>query len=111
MHPSPTRADKVFGKGRVEDAIKIAKLARGLADYKVCSFHCWYHDITIAQLAAAFLAGCDAVTAARWAFKLAESTQDRRRAVTAARLAAPVRTGAKYGKGVLTERTKPAATA
>jgi hypothetical protein len=39
------------------------------------------------------------------AFKLAESAQDRWPAVTAAHLAAPVRTGAKSGNGVLTERT------
>ncbi|MEU6477181.1 hypothetical protein ABZ858_09865 [Streptomyces sp. NPDC047017] len=39
------------------------------------------------------------------AFKLAESAQDRWRAVTAAHLAAPVRTGAKSENGVLTERT------
>jgi SRSO17 transposase len=41
---------------RVEDAIKLAKSAAGMADYEVRSFHGWYRHITLAQLAAAFLA-------------------------------------------------------
>ncbi|MFD4977689.1 hypothetical protein [Streptomyces sp. NPDC058424] len=48
---------------RVEEAIKLAKSACGLADYEVRSFHGWYRHITLAQLAAAFLAGCDAQAA------------------------------------------------
>jgi hypothetical protein len=41
---------------RVEEAIKLAKSAAGMADYEVRSFHGWYRHITLAQLAAAFLA-------------------------------------------------------
>ncbi|MEU1599909.1 IS701 family transposase [Streptomyces sp. NPDC005708] len=48
---------------RVEEAIKLAKSACGLADYEVRSYHGWYRHITLAQLAAAFLAGCDAQAA------------------------------------------------
>ena len=48
---------------RVEEAIKLAKSACGMADYEVRSFHGWYRHVTLAQLAAAFLAGCDAATA------------------------------------------------
>ncbi|MER5358837.1 IS701 family transposase [Streptomyces sp. NPDC002785] len=40
---------------RVEEAIKLAKSAAGMADYEVRSFHGWYRHITLAQLAAAFL--------------------------------------------------------
>jgi len=39
---------------RVEEAIKLAKSAAGMADYEVRSFHGWYRHITLAQLAAAF---------------------------------------------------------
>jgi SRSO17 transposase len=48
---------------RVEEAIKLAKSACGLADYEVRSFHGWYRHITLAQLAAAFLAVSDAQAA------------------------------------------------
>ncbi|MEU1600819.1 hypothetical protein ABZ468_50910 [Streptomyces sp. NPDC005708] len=41
---------------RVEEAIKLAKSAAGMADYEVRSFHGWYRHITLVQLAAAFLA-------------------------------------------------------
>ncbi|MGH3804183.1 MAG: IS701 family transposase, partial [Pseudonocardiaceae bacterium] len=41
---------------RVEEAIKLGKAAAGMADYEVRSFHGWYRHITLAQLAAAFLA-------------------------------------------------------
>ncbi|WP_258017431.1 IS701 family transposase [Streptomyces noursei] len=47
---------------RVEEAIKLAKSACGLADYEVRSFHGWYRHITLTQLAAAFLAVQDATT-------------------------------------------------
>jgi SRSO17 transposase len=45
---------------RVEDSIKLAKSACGLADYEVRSYHGWYRHITLAMLAAAFLAVQDA---------------------------------------------------
>jgi len=45
---------------RVEEAIKLAKSACGMADYEVRSWHGWYRHITLAQLAAAFLAVQDA---------------------------------------------------
>ena len=45
---------------RVEEAIKLAKSAAGMADYEVRSCHGWYRHITLAQLAAAFLAVQDA---------------------------------------------------
>ena len=45
---------------RAEDAIKLAKSACGLADYEVRSYHGWYRHITLAMLAAAFLAVQDA---------------------------------------------------
>lgn len=48
---------------RAEEAIKLAKSAAGMADYEVRSFHGWYRHITLAQLAAAFLA-VQAATAA-----------------------------------------------
>jgi SRSO17 transposase len=48
---------------RVEDAIKLAKSACGLADYEVRSYHGWYRHITLAMLAAAFLAVQDARSA------------------------------------------------
>ena len=48
---------------RVEDAIKLAKSACGLADYEVRSYHGWYRHITLAMLAAAFLAVQDAQAA------------------------------------------------
>jgi SRSO17 transposase len=48
---------------RVEEAIKLAKSACGLADYEVRSFHGWYRHVTLAQLAAAFLAVSDAQAA------------------------------------------------
>jgi SRSO17 transposase len=41
---------------RVEEAIKLAKSACGLADYEVRSWHGWYRHITLSQVAAAFLA-------------------------------------------------------
>ncbi|MGW6542808.1 hypothetical protein ACWGBH_08130 [Streptomyces massasporeus] len=41
---------------RVEEAIKLGKSAAGMADYEVRSWHGWYRHITLAQLAAAFLA-------------------------------------------------------
>lgn len=41
---------------RVEEAIKLAKSAAGMADYEVRHFHGWYRHISLAQLAAAFLA-------------------------------------------------------
>ncbi|WP_338671806.1 IS701 family transposase [Streptomyces sp. SCSIO 30461] len=41
---------------RVEDAIKLAKSAAGMADYEVRHFHGWYRHVSLAQLAAAFLA-------------------------------------------------------
>lgn len=41
---------------RVEDAIRLAKSACGLADYKLRSYPGWYRHITLAMLAAAFLA-------------------------------------------------------
>lgn len=41
---------------RVEEAIKLAKSAAGMADYEVRHFHGWYRHITLSQLAAAFLA-------------------------------------------------------
>ena len=44
----------------MEDAIKLAKSACGLADYEVRSYHGWYRHITLAMLAAAFLAVQDA---------------------------------------------------
>lgn len=40
----------------VEVAIRLAKQAAGMADYEVRSFHGWYRHISLAQLAAAFLA-------------------------------------------------------
>ncbi|MFI6056557.1 IS701 family transposase [Streptomyces violascens] len=40
----------------VEVAIKLAKQAAGMADYEVRSFHGWYRHVSLAQLAAAFLA-------------------------------------------------------
>lgn len=46
----------------VEDAIKLGKSAAGMADYEVRSFHGWYRHITLAQLAAAFLAVADVQT-------------------------------------------------
>jgi SRSO17 transposase len=48
---------------RVEEAIKLAKSACGMADYEVRSHHGWYRHITLAQLAAAFLAVQDAQAA------------------------------------------------
>ena len=45
---------------RAGDAIKLAKSACGLADYEVRSYHGWYRHITLAMLAAAFLAVQDA---------------------------------------------------
>jgi SRSO17 transposase len=48
---------------RVEEAIKLAKSACGMADYEVRSWHGWYRHITLAQLAAAFLAVQDAQAA------------------------------------------------
>ncbi|HEX2185476.1 MAG TPA: IS701 family transposase [Chloroflexota bacterium] len=45
---------------RVEEAIKLGKTACGLADYEVRSYHGWYRHITLAMLAAAFLAVQDA---------------------------------------------------
>ena len=48
---------------RVEDAIKLAKHACGLADYEVRSWHGWYRHATLAMLAAAFLAVQAAITA------------------------------------------------
>ena len=48
---------------RVEEAIKLAKSACGMADYGVRSYHGWYRHITLAQLAAAFLAVQDAQAA------------------------------------------------
>ncbi|MFC4906856.1 IS701 family transposase [Actinomadura gamaensis] len=45
---------------RVEEAIKLAKSACGLADYEVRSWHGWYRHITLSMLAAAFLAVQDA---------------------------------------------------
>ncbi|MEO3862900.1 hypothetical protein [Acrocarpospora sp. B8E8] len=48
---------------RVEEAIKLGKSACGLADYEVRSHHGWYRHITLAQLAAAFLAVQQAATA------------------------------------------------
>ncbi|WP_155361810.1 IS701 family transposase [Acrocarpospora macrocephala] len=48
---------------RVEEAIKLGKSACGLADYEVRSYHGWYRHITLAQLAAAFLAVQQAATA------------------------------------------------
>ncbi|MGP3921542.1 IS701 family transposase, partial [Nonomuraea sp. 10N515B] len=47
---------------RVEDALRLAKSACGLADYEVRAYHCWYRHITLAMLAAAFLAVQDART-------------------------------------------------
>ena len=41
---------------RVEDAIKLAKHTCGLADYEVRHWHGWYRHVTLAMLAAAFLA-------------------------------------------------------
>lgn len=41
---------------RVEEAIKLAKSACGMADYEVRSWQGWYRHITLAHLAAAFLA-------------------------------------------------------
>ncbi|MGW3654176.1 hypothetical protein [Streptomyces sp. NPDC000878] len=41
---------------KVEESIKLAKSAAGMADYEVRSYHGWYRHITLAQLAAAFLA-------------------------------------------------------
>jgi len=46
----------VFHQWRTEEAIKLAKSACGMADYEVRSWHGWYRHITLAQLAAAFLA-------------------------------------------------------
>ncbi|MFI6056174.1 IS701 family transposase [Streptomyces violascens] len=48
---------------RVEEAIKLAKSVCGMADYEVRSYHGWYRHLTLSQLAAAFLAGCDAAAA------------------------------------------------
>jgi SRSO17 transposase len=48
---------------RVEEAIKLAKSACGLADYEVRSSHGWHRHITLAQLTAAFLAVSDAQAA------------------------------------------------
>jgi SRSO17 transposase len=48
---------------RVEEAIRLAKSACRLADYEVRSYHGWYRHITLAMLAAAFLAVQDARTA------------------------------------------------
>ncbi|MEW2484740.1 IS701 family transposase [Streptomyces sp. NPDC048411] len=65
--PADTPVEEIVlvpgARWRVEEAIKLAKSACGLADYEVRSFHGWYRHITLAQLAAAFLAGCDAATA------------------------------------------------
>ncbi|MEU1591278.1 IS701 family transposase [Streptomyces sp. NPDC005708] len=47
---------------RVEDAIKLAKSACGMADYEVRHYHGWYRRISLAQLAAGFLAVQDALT-------------------------------------------------
>jgi hypothetical protein len=41
---------------RVEEAIKLAKSACGMAYYEVRSWHGWYRHLTLSQLAAAFLA-------------------------------------------------------
>ncbi|MGW2940150.1 IS701 family transposase [Streptomyces sp. NPDC001156] len=41
---------------RVEEAIKLAKSAAGMADYEVRHFHGWYRHVSLSQLAAAFLA-------------------------------------------------------
>ncbi|MFF2464781.1 hypothetical protein [Streptomyces mirabilis] len=46
----------------MEEAIKLAKSACGLADYEVRSFHGWYRHQSLAQIAAAFLAVQDATT-------------------------------------------------
>jgi hypothetical protein len=48
---------------RVEEAIKLAKSAAGMDDYEVRSWHGWYRHITLAQLAAAFLAAQAAAAA------------------------------------------------
>ncbi|GAB3180034.1 IS701 family transposase [Streptomyces incanus] len=48
---------------RVEEGIKLAKSAAGMADYEVRSWHGWYRHITLAQLAAAFLAAQAAAAA------------------------------------------------
>src|SRR6202007_249528 len=65
--PADTSIEEIVlvpgARWRVEEAIKLAKAARGMADYEVRSFHGWYRHVTLAQLAAAFLAGCDAATA------------------------------------------------
>ena len=45
---------------RVGDAIKLAKSAAGMAGYEVRSYRGWYRHVTLAQLAAAFLAVQDA---------------------------------------------------
>ncbi|GAA2119347.1 hypothetical protein GCM10009802_21490 [Streptomyces synnematoformans] len=39
---------------RVEEAIKLARSAAGMADYEVRHFHGWYRHLTLSQLAAAF---------------------------------------------------------
>ncbi|MEW1721102.1 hypothetical protein [Streptomyces sp. NPDC093109] len=49
---------------RVEEGIKLAKSAAGMADYEVRSWHGWYRHITLAQLAAAFLAAQTAAAGA-----------------------------------------------
>jgi SRSO17 transposase len=65
--PEETSVEELVGvpgaRWRVEDAIKLAKSACGMADYEVRSYHGWYRHITLAQLAAAFLAVQDARTA------------------------------------------------
>ncbi|WP_406411125.1 IS701 family transposase [Streptomyces sp. NBC_01614] len=65
--PTDTPVEEIVlvpgARRRVEEAIKLAKSACGMADYEVRSFHGWYRHVTLAQLAAAFLAGCDAATA------------------------------------------------
>ncbi|WP_319597491.1 hypothetical protein [Streptomyces sp. ID01-9D] len=49
-------SEPLVARWRVEEAIKLAKSACGLADYEVRSFHRWHRHITLTQLAAAFLA-------------------------------------------------------
>lgn len=65
--PADTAVEEIVlapgARWRVEEAIKLAKSACGMADYEVRSFHGWYRHITLAQLASAFLAGCDAAAA------------------------------------------------
>ena len=48
---------------RVEEAIKLAKSAVGMAEDEVRSWHGWYRHIALVQLAAAFLAVSDAQAA------------------------------------------------